>query len=159
MSLTRVRFAIPRSVLLAFLTILTTAGLLASPVATPRADAAVSASTELGAVHVAASKKGAPYHYGSAGPRAFDCSGFVMYVYARVGKHLPRTSAAQYRATIHISARQARPGDLVFFHYGSSIYHVGIYAGAGMMWDAPHTGAHVRKEYVWASNAWYGRVR
>lgn len=159
MSLTRVRFAIPRSVLLALLTILTTAGLLASPVATPRADAAVSASTELRALHVAASKKGAPYHYGSAGPRAFDCSGFTMYVYARVGKRLPRTSAAQYRATIHISARQARPGDLVFFHYGRSIYHVAIYAGHGRIWHAPKTGKRVSLVRLWTNQVYYGRVR
>ena len=29
------------------------------------------------------------------------------------------------------AGRSARPGDLVFFYSGSSIYHVGVYAGNG----------------------------
>ena len=38
---------------------------------------------------------GSPYVYEAAGPNAFDCSGFVQYVYAQMGISLPRTSGAQ----------------------------------------------------------------
>jgi cell wall-associated NlpC family hydrolase len=132
-----------------------------SPVATGSAEA-LSLQRGLRVVHVAASKKGAPYKFGAEGPRKFDCSGFTMWTFRHVGRSLPRLSRDQYRATAHVSRSHRRRGDLVFFHSGKrarSIYHVGIYAGRGMMWDAPHTGARVRKERVWAHNAWYGRVR
>ena len=47
-------------------------------------------------------------------------------------------------------------GDLVFF--GAPAYHVGIYAGNGMMWDSPHTGMSVALRSVFSSSASYGRV-
>ena len=139
------------------------AGLLVtvSPAATGGAQA-LSLQPGLRIVHVAASKRGAPYKFGAEGPRKFDCSGFTQWTYHHVGKRLPRLSRSQYRATAHVRRRHRRIGDLVFFHSGKrvrSIYHVGIYAGRGMMWNAPHTGARVRKEHIWAHNAWYGRLR
>ena len=48
-----------------------------------------------------------------------------------------------------------QPGDLVFF--GSPAYHVGIYAGGGMMWDSPRTGETVQKRAIWSGNVSYGR--
>jgi cell wall-associated NlpC family hydrolase len=36
---------------------------------------------------------------------------------------------------------------------------VGIYAGYGSMWNAPHTGAAVRLQKVYASGYLVGRVR
>jgi cell wall-associated NlpC family hydrolase len=129
-----------------------------SAVAEP-AHATVSASVGARAVHVAAAKRGAPYQWGAAGPHRFDCSGLTMWVYARVGKRLPRTAAGQYAATRHIPASSRRPGDLVFYKTRSGyVYHVGIYAGAGRLWQAPRTGDHVRRTPVRAS-AWYARVR
>src|SRR5436305_4350084 len=48
-------------------------------------------------------QKGKPYRYGAAGPNAFDCSGLVQYVYRLgLGERLPRTAAAQYRASMHV---------------------------------------------------------
>jgi cell wall-associated NlpC family hydrolase len=125
----------------------------------PSAQAAVSSSVGIKVVRAAATRKGTPYRYGGTTVRGFDCSGYTRWAYARVGKHLPRTSQAQYRATIHIRPSQRRPGDLVFFHSGRHIYHVGIYAGHGRMWASPHTGARVRLSKIWTSNVWYGRVR
>ncbi|MFF7154061.1 NlpC/P60 family protein [Streptomyces sp. NPDC008139] len=110
------------------------------------------------ALNVAASKKGSPYQWGATGPNRFDCSGLTLYSFKRAGKKLPRTAAAQYNSTRHISSGARRVGDLVFFHTGRSIYHVGIYAGSGRIWHAPKTGARVRLERIWTSAVWYGRV-
>ncbi|GJF21900.1 C40 family peptidase [Streptomyces flaveolus] len=119
--------------------------------------AAASLSTK--ALHIAASKKGSPYAWGAVGPRRFDCSGLTLYSFKKAGKKLPRTAAQQYNKTRHISAKSRRAGDLVFFHSGRSVYHVGIYAGKGKIWHAPKTGDVVRLQKIWTSNVWYGRVK
>ncbi|WP_037915234.1 C40 family peptidase [Actinacidiphila yeochonensis] len=128
------------------------------PGAAQHADAAALGARALG---IAASKKGALYQWGATGPYRFDCSGLTMYSFKRAGKTLPRTAAQQYNRTKHISARSRKKGDLVFFHSGSSgssVYHVGIYAGHGNIWHAPKTGASVRLEHIWTRAVWYGRV-
>ena len=105
----------------------------------------------------AASLKGRPYRYGATGPRAFDCSRYVKYVYARNGVKLPRTAQQQYRASRKINKEKIRKGDLVFFG-GAYKYHVAIYAGDGMIWHAPSSGKTVRKVRIW-TDAWSaGRV-
>lgn len=131
-----------------------------SPMSAPTAEAAVSATVSARALHVAASEVGVRYRSGGTNPRTgFDCSGLTQYSYARVGRRLPRTTQQQYRATIRISRRAARPGDLVFFYSGSSIYHVGVYAGNGYMYASPHSGARVKKQRIWSSQVRFGRVR
>ncbi|MEV5610091.1 C40 family peptidase [Streptomyces sp. NPDC052225] len=131
------------------------AGLMV-PGAAPEASAAA-ASTK--ALQVAASKKGAPYKWGAAGPHRFDCSGLTLYSFKRAGKKLPRTAAQQYNKTRHIRAASRTRGDLVFFHSGRSVYHVGIYAGKGRIWHSPKTGDVVRLQKIWTKSVWYGRVR
>src|SRR5947209_18858885 len=104
-------------------------------------------------------QKGKPYRYGAAGPSAFDCSGLVMYVFRHaLGKSLPHNAAAQYHAVQHISRRALRPGDLVFASFGNGISHVGIYAGNGYMWHAPHTGSHVQRIKMYSAHWYYGRI-
>ncbi|MFD5654682.1 MULTISPECIES: C40 family peptidase [unclassified Streptomyces] len=120
---------------------------------------AAAASHATKALKVAASKKGAPYRWGAAGPHRFDCSGLTLYSFKKAGKKLPRTAAQQYNKTRRVSVRHRKAGDLVFFHSGSSVYHVGIYAGKGRIWHAPKTGAVVRLEKIWTSSVWYGRVK
>nr|AAU84446.1 invasion-associated protein p60 [Listeria innocua] len=83
---------------------------------------------------------GKAYSWGGNGPTTFDCSGFTKYVFAKSGISLPRTSGAQYASTTRISESQAKPGDLVFFDYGSGISHVGIYVGNGQMINAQDNG-------------------
>ncbi len=120
----------------------------------------LSAAAGARAVRIAATRRGAPYQLGAVGPRRFDCSGLTKWVYARMGKRLPRTAAQQYAATRHIPSWARRPGDLVFFKTGSGyVHHVGIYAGAGTMWHAPHSGDHVRRARLISRTVWYGRVR
>ncbi|GAA2931775.1 C40 family peptidase [Streptomyces mexicanus] len=122
------------------------------------ADEASAAALATKALQIAASKKGSPYQWGATGPRRFDCSGLTLYSFKRAGKKLPRTAAQQYNRTRHISARSRRAGDLVFFHSGSNVYHVGIYAGSGKIWHAPHSGTVVKLEKIWTRSVWYGRV-
>jgi len=85
---------------------------------------------------------GVPYVWGGASPSGFDCSGFVMFVYARAGVSLPHSSRAQFGYGVAVSRGSLEPGDLVFF--GSPIHHVGIYVGGGNMVHSPHTGSSVR---------------
>lgn len=112
-------------------------------------------SAEFGAtvLAIAARYAGVPYVYGGTSPAGFDCSGYTSYVYAQVGIKLPRTSSEQRAATRRISRSEAVPGDLVFMPG-----HVGIYAGGGMMWDAPSSGGYVSKRPIYSSSATYGRV-
>lgn len=127
--------------------------------AAPRADAAISSAAGIKVVQIAASYKGTPYRAGGTSPRGFDCSGYSRWVYDRIGKSLPRTSAAQYRATQRISKSQRRVGDLVFFGSGSRVYHMGIYAGGGKIWHSPKAGDRVKLATIWTSRVTYGRVR
>jgi cell wall-associated NlpC family hydrolase len=139
-----------------------TAAAVAGPALLPGAAQQAGAATlAVKALGVAASKAGSPYQWGATGPHRFDCSGLTLYSFRKAGRTLPRTAAAQYGSTRHITASARRKGDLVFFHDGSSaasVYHVGIYAGHGRIWHAPKTGARVRLERIWSSSVWYGRV-
>jgi len=123
------------------------------------ASVAEAASPATKALQVAASKKGSPYKYGAAGPKRFDCSGLTLYSFKKAGKSLPRTAAAQYNKTNHVSASNRKQGDLVFFHSGRNVYHVGIYAGKGRIWHSPKTGEVVKLQKIWTKSVWYGRVR
>ncbi|MEU6678525.1 C40 family peptidase [Streptomyces sp. NPDC046853] len=138
------------------LTLAVVGGTLAAPGLTPEAEAATHATK---ALKIAASKKGSPYRYGATGPSRFDCSGLTLYSFKRAGKKLPRTAAQQYNKTRHISASKRVRGDLVFFHSGRNVYHVGIYAGKGRIWHAPKSNTVVRLEKIWTKSVWYGRVR
>lgn len=128
-----------------------------SPLMAPRADA-MSMKARDQVLSIAASKRGTPYVYGATGPRAFDCSGYTRWVFAKIGRHLPRTADAQSNSVRHVRASDRRPGDLVFFGSGH-VYHVGIYAGRDSIWHAPRPGRSVHREHLWTHAVSYGRVR
>lgn len=140
-------------------TVLTLAAVGGSMIAPGAVTDAQAATHSPKALKIAASKKGSPYRYGATGPHRFDCSGLMLYVFKKVGKRLPRTAQQQYNKTRHITASKRKRGDLVFFHSGRSVYHVGIYAGRGKIWHSPKTGSVVRLEKIWTRSVWYGRVR
>ncbi|MEV5874794.1 C40 family peptidase [Streptomyces sp. NPDC052101] len=154
-ALNRVPSLMARAGTASALTLAAVGGSIAVPGLATDASAATLATK---ALQVAASKKGAPYQYGATGPRRFDCSGLTLYSFKKAGKTLPRTAAQQYNKTHHISAGSRQAGDLVFFHSGSYVYHVGIYAGHGQIWHAPRTGDVVRLQKIWTKSVWYGRV-
>ncbi|MBN1321383.1 MAG: C40 family peptidase [Thermoleophilia bacterium] len=107
-------------------------------------------------VSIAMDYLGCPYVWGGESPSGFDCSGFVMYVYKKVGVGLPHSSRLQYGCGQAVSRGELRPGDLVFFY--SPISHVGIYIGDGQMIHAAGTGKNVRINDVWINN-YYGACR
>ncbi|MER6526478.1 C40 family peptidase [Streptomyces sp. NPDC001508] len=154
-ALNRVPSLMARAGTASALTIAAVGGSIVAPGLAPDAQAATTATKALG---IAASKKGSPYKWGATGPRRFDCSGLTLYSFKKAGKTLPRTAAQQYNKSRHISAKSRKAGDLVFFHSGSNVYHVGIYAGHGKIWHAPKTGDVVRLQKIWTKSVWYGRV-
>jgi cell wall-associated NlpC family hydrolase len=106
-------------------------------------------ATHGGVVAIAMRYLGTPYVWGGASPSGFDCSGFVMYVYAQVGVSLPHSSYAQYGAGSPVSRGDLQPGDLVFFN---GLGHEGIYIGGGSFIHAPHTGDVVK---ISGLSGWY----
>jgi cell wall-associated NlpC family hydrolase len=89
---------------------------------------------------------GTPYVYGGADPSGFDCSGFIMYVYAQFGVRLPHSVSGQAASGSKISAADALPGDLVIMSG-----HDGIYMGNGLIMDAPRAGGVVSVRPIWTS--------
>ena len=84
-----------------------------------------------------------PYVWGSEGPSTFDCSGLVYAAYKSAGLGWPnwdRLNSALYSGyTQHVPLKELVPGDLLFYSYKgtiSTIHHISIYAGNGMMWEA-----------------------
>ncbi len=108
------------------------------------------------------SLEGTPYSYGATGPRSFDCSGFVQYVYKANGITLPRIACDQANVGTTISKSDLMPGDLVFFGYygSSSIHHVGIYlgnnqfihasSGSGRVITSSLSSSYYASNYKWA---------
>jgi cell wall-associated NlpC family hydrolase len=70
---------------------------------------------------------GSPYHWGSTGPRAYDCSGFVWSIYNSIGVDFERSSARTLfaRFTPPTGDEQYKFGTLVFFN---GLSHVGVVA-------------------------------
>lgn len=104
-----------------------------------------------GVVGIAMRYLGVPYVWGGDNPSTgFDCSGFVMYVYAQVGVSLPHYTGAQWSYGVPVSKSDLQPGDLVFF---DGLGHDGIYIGGGQFIHAPQTGDVVKISNL--NEGWY----
>ncbi|MEU4363588.1 C40 family peptidase [Promicromonospora sp. NPDC023987] len=116
-----------------------------------------SESRGAGAVAWARTKIGAPYLLGAAGPTAYDCSGLTMMAWASQGVDITRTSRSQYLAVGKVDYGSLRAGDLIFYGSNpsdpSSIYHVAMYTGGGMMIESTLPGHPLSENPVRFSNA------
>ncbi|WP_104092357.1 C40 family peptidase [Arthrobacter sp. GMC3] len=100
---------------------------------------------------------GGTYVWGGTAFKAWDCSGYVQWVYGKAGVQLPRTE----QWTAGTSTTSPQPGDIVVQnpdgpnHWG----HVGIYAGNGMMYSAlnPVVGTLLHP-VAWNSGSAYFRM-
>ena len=98
-----------------------------------------------------------PYVWGAQGPSSFDCSGLVYAAYKSVGLDWPnwdRLNAALYAGyTKHVALTELQPGDLLFYSYKgtiSTIHHMSIYAGGGMMWEANSTKTGLKYSNIYS---------
>lgn len=81
---------------------------------------------------IAMAKKflGVPYVWGGSSPGGFDCSGFIYYLYSKVGVNLPRMADGQFTVGHPVRRNELQPGDLVFFStYEPGPSHCGVYIG------------------------------
>lgn len=73
---------------------------------------------------------GKPYVWGASSGKAFDCSGFTVYIMKQFNVNLERTASSQYAGGTKVERNALMAGDLVFFTtYKKGPSHVGIYIG------------------------------
>jgi cell wall-associated NlpC family hydrolase len=112
------------------------------------ADGSAITQDQVGAMlRAALSRRGLPYLWGAAGPKAFDCSGLVQWSFAQAGIAVPRVADDQALTGQAVPVSQLTAGDLLFYRTERSrpgyISHVAIYLGNGWMIQAPQAGLNV----------------
>lgn len=138
--------------------------------ATSKYPAITTGASQAGQAAVAAAKAalGTPYQLGGScsnphGPDPSgwcDCSSLVQTAWRAAGVSIPRTTYQQWRVGTPVaSVSQLQPGDLVFINGSDATAagpgHVGMYAGNGMLINAPQTGQVVRYEPV---SSWKSQI-
>lgn len=85
-------------------------------------------------LHIAQEGLGGAYMWGGTAFKAWDCSGYVQWIFKQVGINLPRID----QWTVGHRTDNPQPGDLVVQNPQSpnNWGHVGIYAGDGRMYSA-----------------------
>lgn len=110
-------------------------------------------------IDFAKSRLGCGYVWGASGPNTFDCSGLVLWAFAKVSITLPHYSGAQYGATERISETQLVPGDLIFWGSDAS-EHVSIFMGDDKMIHAFGTQVQISQfKGWWKAPFGFGRVK
>jgi cell wall-associated NlpC family hydrolase len=96
-----------------------------------------------------------PWVFQGSSPRAWDCSGLVLWTYAHLGVELRHSASAQRLAGEIVT--EPKIGDLVSFNHRSygSAYHIGIYTGPDEMIHAggkPGDRTELRSIKGWAKD-------
>jgi len=84
-------------------------------------------------------KNKTPYVFSGSSPKwGWDCSGLVRWTYEQFGITLEHSATKQAHSGKRVSYKNAKPGDIVTFSWGSNywFYHAAIYLGNGMIIDA-----------------------
>lgn len=91
---------------------------------------------------------------GANGPYGFDCSGFVQYVYSRLGIYISRSSSTQLYDGVAVSYSDILPGDIINWGYSNGVStHSALYVGNGKMIHAanPSMGVIISDVGYWLS--------
>lgn len=79
-------------------------------------------------VNLAESQAGKPYKWNTNGPDTYDCSGFIVWLYRRLGYLTEKEDLNTIGlALMHMQVDSPSPGDLCFYGQG----HVMLYLGNG----------------------------
>jgi cell wall-associated NlpC family hydrolase len=103
---------------------------------------------------------GVRYVLGGTTPRAFDCSGFVRWIFAQHGVRMPRTAKEQAAVGDAPVPGDLQPGDLLFFFGGRGAQHIAVYVGGDTIIHASSTGKRVKLDRFGGTRArptWFGR--
>lgn len=103
---------------------------------------------------IAYSLVGSPYIMGANGPYGFDCSGFVQYVYSKLGIYISRSSSTQLYDGVAVSYSDILPGDIINWGYNNGVStHSALYVGNGKMIHAanPSMGVIISDVGYWLS--------
>lgn len=103
---------------------------------------------------------GVRYVLGGTTPRAFDCSGFVRWIFAQHGVRMPRTAKEQAAVGDAPAPGDLQPGDLLFFFGGRGAQHIAVYVGGDTIIHASSTGKRVKLDRFGGTRArptWFGR--
>jgi cell wall-associated NlpC family hydrolase len=103
---------------------------------------------------------GVRYALGGSTPRAFDCSGFVRWIFAQHGVRMPRTAKEQAAVGDAPVPGDLQPGDLLFFFGGRGAQHIAVYVGGDTIIHASSSGRRVRLDRFGGTRArptWFGR--
>ena len=94
---------------------------------------------------------GIPYVYTGASLQGLDCSGFVMYVYARYyGISLPHQSASIAKMGTDVTNQELKPGDVICHDYDGNgrVDHVSLYCGSGVVIHASTSNGGIVEDHI-----------
>jgi len=135
----------------AFIPVALAGAVLFSLAPTTPASAATYTTEAQQIIAIAKAQRGDPWRYGAAGPRAFDCSGLVIYAFRKAGDgsvvragHLRSARSLYLYFKSHGKASRTNPkvGDLVVWGRGS---HIGIYIGNGKAISTLRNGVRIHR--------------